>query len=804
MTGTNALPAPASLTLVFIWDHDGYRLIETVFMHRELALRGLPPQRARPGLNGFPWRRGVMATVVFFLRWAALGLRRRSDPQAAEPEFKGKRGSQAASFDDVLSKNPDWAKEVFGFQGGVCLLGDLVERWNPGFSTIRNGDVMAFLNTAALPPERIRVVLDGHEVDDPAMIDTIADDVANQFGRDDRPADPPGGARQAQNVPYPPNLCFTGRSGALQQMGRALPAAEPAGLAITGLGGVGKTQLAAEYVRRFAERYTHVLWVRAGAPDVIAAEFAGLASLLRLPQADDREQLVRSDAVREWLRARGGWLLVFDGAPSPKVLADYVPMPFRGHVLVTSRNANWGNMAVRLALSPFDRADSVAFLQKRLEMTDGLALTGLAEALGDLPLGLEQAAAYIKEVGLSPAAYLELFRRRHLDLWQHDHLPPFYEHTIATTWSLALQQVQRESPEAADLMRLCAHLGSGTIPRALLVRGRGRLPSPLREALGDPSRTNDALGALRRYSLVEATAEALSMHRLVQTVARDSLAGRARRTWARAALRLVCESFPYHSQDEPTWPAAQPVLPHALAALEHAEARGGLEPEEAFPIRLFQAVCRDVDGDHRSAVDICRSLRELIRGSRPELYATASVHLATFLDHKGPDDDRRAALRVLEELLRHAPGAKRNRYGVKAWWALYQKGVLLRRLGRLDEACAVLEQVYAGPVSPDLKTSSCHQLGVIDLKKRRYKEAQAKFEACLRDWGDDPTNHRRVYEFRRLGEVYALQGDVEKARQAFGKGVVLARALRFTRYVKEIAQDMESYGLGRPDDEGMA
>ena len=88
----------------------------------------------------------------------------------------------------------------------------------------------------------------------------------------------------------------------------------------------------------------------------------------------------------------------------------------------------------------------------------------------------------------------------------------------------------------------------------------------------DPLACDDALAALRRYSLVEVREEALSVHRLVQAVARDRLAEDARRTWAEAAVRLVNGAFPFDSDDVRTWPECARLLPHALAAARHAEA----------------------------------------------------------------------------------------------------------------------------------------------------------------------------------------------------------------------------------------
>ncbi len=94
--------------------------------------------------------------------------------------------------------------------------------------------------------------------------------------------------------------------------------------------------------------------------------------------------------------------------------------------------------------------------------------------------------------------------------------------------------------------------------------------------MADPLLFDEAVAALRRYSLVEVRDDALSVHRLVQAVARGRLRKRAREAWAEAAVRMVDDAFP--SGDDPsdvrTWPQCARLLPHALAAAGQAEALG--------------------------------------------------------------------------------------------------------------------------------------------------------------------------------------------------------------------------------------
>jgi hypothetical protein len=146
-------------------------------------------------------------------------------------------------------------------------------------------------------------------------------------------------------VPYRRNASFTGREGLLEELHRALT--RDAAVALTGLGGIGKTQLALEYAYRHRDEYRVVWWVRADDEATLAADYAGLATALGLAEREAKEQAVVVAAARVWLEQNTSWLLVFDNAESREPVRDYVPQG-RGAVIITSREPVWsGGHALR-------------------------------------------------------------------------------------------------------------------------------------------------------------------------------------------------------------------------------------------------------------------------------------------------------------------------------------------------------------------------------------------------------------------------------------------------------------------------
>src|SRR5205085_3479919 len=116
----------------------------------------------------------------------------------------------------------------------------------------------------------------------------------------------------------------------------------------------------------------------------------------------------------------------------------------------------------------------------------------LAEALGCLPLALEQASAYMETSGSTMSHYLRLFKERQRDILQRGKPSTAYPNTVATTWSLSFQNVERDNPAAAELLRLCAFFAPDDIPLKILAGGAKELPKSLPPTITDELSPNEA------------------------------------------------------------------------------------------------------------------------------------------------------------------------------------------------------------------------------------------------------------------------------------------------------------------------
>ena len=259
---------------------------------------------------------------------------------------------------------------------------------------------------------------------------------------------------------------LTGRDDLLSELHAQLTGGNGSGpriVALSGLGGVGKTSVALEYAHRHLVE-TGLAWqLPAEDSAVLRSGFSRLAAQLGAIDMLSPQDPVT--AVHSALAAYPvEWLLIFDNAADPPSVEAFLPPAGRGRVLITSQNPHWPVWTLDVPV--LDLGVAADFLISRTRDADQQAAGDLAFALGGLPLALEQAAAYITATGRRLADYLALFRNRPEMLG-----PP----TVATTWTLAFDRLQQTKPEAVGLLRLLAFYAPAAIPLRLILQSSGGL-----------------------------------------------------------------------------------------------------------------------------------------------------------------------------------------------------------------------------------------------------------------------------------------------------------------------------------------
>ena len=250
------------------------------------------------------------------------------------------------------------------------------------------------------------------------------------------------------------------------------------------------------------------------------------------------------------------------------------------------------------------RAESVALLQHRIAGLTEADADRLAAGLGDLPLALAQAAAFLAGTGMTAGQYLGLLHARAGPLLDQA-VPGSYPRSLAAATGLTAGRLADDDPAAAELASLCAFLAPDPIPEDLFTHAAGVLPGGLAALAGDPLAWRQTLARLARQSLARIDHRGLVMHRLTQAILRDRLTpGQAAATRNRTEA-ILAASDPGDPDDPATWPAWARLMPHLLHADLAATGNPGLRQLACHA--CWYLIAR---GDTRTAFGLAGDLRQ--------------------------------------------------------------------------------------------------------------------------------------------------------------------------------------------------
>ncbi len=617
----------------------------------------------------------------------------------------------------------------------------------------------------------------------------------------------------------PRNRSFVGRDRLLDEIEAALDddTRRPGAVALTGLAGIGKTELALELAHRRLRDSRVAWWIAAEDPAGTAAGLGALAAALGIAPFERGEDT--RAALWTELDRSPGWILVFDNADEPAVLEPFLPAARHGDVVITSRNPAWRRLARPLPVTPLARTESVAYVTARTagagqgDTEDDAA--ELAELLGDLPLALEQASAYIEQTGMSVPDYVRLFRERHAALLLRDAFSS--GPTVATTWGLAFDRLRERSAGAAALLETIAFLSPDAIAVGML--------APL---AGDELDLQDVLAELLRLSLVDRDSGVLRIHRLVQDVVRARMTGQVRHARLAAAARICVAregadahllSVAAHAESLGTVPAG---LVDALGALARRYTDRALYPAAEHVLRV---ALRLQDGDRDPVVrgELTCRLGEVLDaagrlGPALELHRRAVGILSAVV---APDvlvlahaynrlghvlncaDDAPAAIDAHRRALATLGDADRDDLAAPV---LVDLGYTLWGTGRLDEAA---EAFHRGRAELERHGFREHRdwahatagLGLVEQDAGRVAVAvdlqRTAIAAFTRVCGPDHPDTAQALD--KLGYALRLQGRAREAVDAHRRAVrLLERVLGADD--SRVAMALTNLGLAYSDD----
>jgi hypothetical protein len=396
-------------------------------------------------------------------------------------------------------------------------------------------------------------------------------------------------------------------------------------VALCGMGGVGKTQIALKYSLEFRENYAGVWWLRAEANSTLQLDAHDACIAAGVPL---KEQEVPSAALKAWLiLQKVPWLLVFDNAETAFALSPHLPQPGLHHMLITSRVPAWSGVARVIELNPWPEHEGANFLADRLGTSREVDLTRLACALGSLPLALEQSAAFLEQTAGDVADYsknVESIKTAPF-LLDQGRASTGYERSVVATLSIAFPQL---GDAARQLLGICSFFSAYPIPECYFRNNPELLPATLAAATGDPVAWERMIGELRHGILQrvdlssdeqsrdksdEGPGKALVVHRLNLEIARHVL-GEASDSGPRA-LAILKKQCLGEVADPTEWQRFAVLSPHVLnfgKTCSHScfdgRAYSWMLDRVAAYLRDGRALYRESEDVFRRAIELSRAI----------------------------------------------------------------------------------------------------------------------------------------------------------------------------------------------------
>ncbi|OBT66186.1 hypothetical protein VE03_05134 [Pseudogymnoascus sp. 23342-1-I1] len=616
---------------------------------------------------------------------------------------------------------------------------------------------------------------------------------------------------QAQNRPKPSSMvpfrrdsAFVGREDILAEIGKKLERGaleDHSRVALVGLGGIGKSQIAIEYAYRLRDSapQTWVFWVHASDAARFKLAYRNIAAKVELPGWDNPKADILH-LVKNWLcdERNGRWLIILDNADDDRVfsstsansggiahgveapcetapLESFLPQSLNGWILVTSRDlvaaVNLiGTRHNAIQVAPMAEEDALMLLETRISVTKAFEddAKTLVQTLEYIPLAITHAAAYlaVRAETITVSTYLELFRESEEN---QAHLLSSREardmrrdgsvsDAVITTWQISFEQIRKTRPEAAELLSLMAMFDRQGIPESILYDGRGRL------------QFLDAVTPLARFSLIKAQStkqpeqqdgeHLFEMHGLVQLATRKWLEvqGQVGR-WQKASLRIVAAAFP--SGQHETWAVCRALLPHAQKVLGYVV--------EEMDATLDRARIADntvwyllLAGEYAAAEKIGRTAvvgREDSLGIEHPDTLTSVSQLGSVLERQGKYEEA-------EAMHRRALEGNEKVLGVEhpdTLTSVSQLGLVLERQAMQRRDLQGSEKVLRVE-HPDTLTSVSN-LGSVLERQGKYKEAEAMHRRALelREKVLGVEHPDTLTSVSKLGSVLERQGKYEEA-----------------------------------------
>ena len=576
------------------------------------------------------------------------------------------------------------------------------------------------------------------------------------------------------------NPFFTGRDDIFEQINTAFKNAKM--VVVTGIGGIGKTQLVCEFAYRSIDKYQFIWILNAACEMSLEASYREFAFSLGIPNISSMNLGELTNRIKLWSEINTSWLLIYDNAEGigKQKLNIYLPQAFsNGHILICSRENEYDLGTIQITLGTFTNSESLAFFKSMIEGVSDSDANNLAEKLGYLPLAMNIAATYINQSQIQCSHYISMLENLYDSNANHD-----FRKSISTYFQTSMEQIKDEA--AMQLLNLCAYCASNNIPMTMFIDGRDELPTPIKDALAPENALEHTrlINELTKHSLLSLNRNdngdvLLSMHRLIQEVVIEK---HLDNTWFKYCLNMAYNIFRYDYGNLLSMNKFILYLPHVMQIANHGNGKlcEGTEALEKIARLFFEAGFGSYcEGNYTQALEWygeALSIREKSLGYEHPDTATTYNNIALVYNNQG--DYTRAlewyskALIIFENTLGTEHPDSAATYNNIA--GIYQnQGDYLKALEWYHKALAIRERIL-GQEHPYTATTY-NNIAFVYYNQGEYNQALEWYEKALliseKVLGKAHPDTATTYN--NIAGVYNSQGEYAKALEWYENALLI-------------------------------
>ncbi|HYT43948.1 MAG TPA: tetratricopeptide repeat protein [Methylomirabilota bacterium] len=618
-------------------------------------------------------------------------------------------------------------------------------------------------------------------------------------------------------IPYRRNAFFTGRKEILKQLHDKLTKTNDLTQLqpqiLSGLGGIGKTQIALEFAFRYQHEYPFILWLRTETRSLLISDIGAIPNLFPSQESeaetDELQERTVISSFRLWLASHKDWLLILDNVDDLQIVHELLPTKGKGHVLVTTRIHAVGNAGNRIEIENMNQEEGILFLlrrAKKIEINASLDqisekeredAQAIVEALEGLPLALDQAGAFIEETQSSLSEYCDLLATaKEKILLRRGTTSSDHPESVASTFSLSFQKVEQGNAGAADLLRLFAFLSPDAIPEELIKEGAQKLNFSLHDMATDLVVFNEAITTLLKYSLIRRNpnTQTITIHRLVQVTIKNIMDEDTQLEWTKQAIYAVDQAFPKEIDSLEKRERRKSLLPQVQHCFTLIEQSNLNFPEAVSLLNKAKSFLLNQERYAESlsfSVRLLKMQEQLLGAESPEV---AYVLNSMAISYRGLNQYELAvsyyqrAIAIRQKILgQNDPETLRS---------LSNLGFLYYKQGNYEKAEQITKEVLALREQTiganELSTAtSLNILGLVYTAQGKFEEAEALYNRALaiRLQLSKPSSGSPANTLNNLGNLYMKQGKYDQAEIYFQKAITI-REQRFMGNTVVITSDL--------------